>query len=225
VERLTGLNPATDHLVQEERPGVAREFPASLTPSGEPAGPAAASDPAGSAAGPAGPADGPVPQAPDGPVDPARFRDVLGRFASGITVVAALDESGEPVGLACQSFASLSLDPPLVLLCVGRNSSSWPQVERAGRFGVSILADDQADICAALGRKGTDKFASVDWARTPGGAVRINNALATVDCELYAVHEAGDHYVITARVLALDARADGSPLLYFRSDYANGVFT
>lgn len=157
--------------------------------------------------------------------DPEKFRDVLGRFASGITVVAALGEDGTPVGLACQSFASLSLDPPLVLLCVAKSSSSWPKVAEARRFGVSILADDQADTCAALGRKGADKFAEVDWERTESDAVRINNALATVDCELYAVHEAGDHYVITARVLDLAAREDGQPLLYFRSDYATGVFT
>ncbi|GAA3490055.1 hypothetical protein GCM10018987_41380 [Streptomyces cremeus] len=221
MERLTGPNPATDHLVPEERPGATGEFPAPLTPSGDsdaPSGPV----PKETDAPP-----GPAPTSPGAPppVDPARFRDVLGRFASGITVVAALDEHGGPVGLACQSFASLSLDPPLVLLCVGKSSSSWPRVERARRFGVSILADDQADTCAALGRRGSDKFAGIDWERTPNGAVRINNALATVDCELYAVHEAGDHYVITARVLDLDARPDGSPLLYFRSDYATGVFT
>ncbi|MFI5807062.1 flavin reductase family protein [Streptomyces sp. NPDC051561] len=176
------------------------------------------------------PPTGPLTDPPPGPLtglsaDPHKFRDVLGRFASGVTVVAALDQDGTPVGLACQSFASLSLDPPLVLLCVGRSSSSWPGVERAGRFGVSILAEDQADTCAALGRKGADKFVGVDWKRTENDAVLINNALATVDCELYAVHEAGDHYVITARVLDLAAREDGSPLLYFRSDYVTGVFT
>jgi 3-hydroxy-9,10-secoandrosta-1,3,5(10)-triene-9,17-dione monooxygenase reductase component len=76
-----------------------------------------------------------------GQVDAAVFRDVLGRFASGITVVAALDGT-EPVGFACQSFASLSLDPPLVMLAVGKTSTSWPRIERAGRFCVNILAED-----------------------------------------------------------------------------------
>ncbi|MCX5201879.1 flavin reductase family protein [Streptomyces sp. NBC_00237] len=112
----------------------------------------------------------PPDEASDGSVDSARFRAVLGRFASGITVVAALDESDEPDGLARQSFASLSLDPPLVLLGVGRNSSSRSTIERAGRFGASILADDRADICAALGRTGADKFTtftSADRARAP----------------------------------------------------------
>ncbi|WP_330280118.1 flavin reductase family protein [Streptomyces sp. NBC_00569] len=156
---------------------------------------------------------------------PDAFRDVLGHFVSGVTVVAALDEdTGEPVGLACQSFASLSLEPPLVLLCVARSSTSWPKVRRAGRFGVSILADDQRAVCAAVGRSGPDKFRDVRWEPAGGGAVRVAGALATVDCELYAVHEAGDHWIVTARVLGLTARDDGRPLLYFRSAYATGEF-
>ncbi|MGE7388299.1 flavin reductase family protein [Streptomyces sp. NPDC004126] len=152
------------------------------------------------------------------------FREVLGAFASGIAVVAALDGDGRPAGLACQSFASLSLDPPLVLLCVGRSSTSWPRIRAAGRFGVSVLAEEQRAVCEALGRPGGDKFAGLEWEAGPYGAVRIPGALATLDCAPEAVHEAGDHHLVTARVLGLAARADGSPLLYFRSDYATGAF-
>ncbi|MFH8892191.1 flavin reductase family protein [Streptomyces sp. NPDC017949] len=158
------------------------------------------------------------------PVDPAVFREVLGAFASGITVLAATDPDGRPVGLACQSFASLSLDPPLVLICVGKGSSSWPAVRAAGRFGVSILDARQRAVCEALGRRGGDKFAGVEWETSAHGTVRITGALATVDCALDTVHEAGDHYLVTARVLELTARDGGSPLLYFRSDYATGAF-
>ncbi|WP_329619171.1 flavin reductase family protein [Streptomyces sp. NBC_01255] len=156
-------------------------------------------------------------------IDPADFRDVLGRFASGITVVAALD-GGEPVGFACQSFASLSLDPPLVMLAVGKSSSSWPRIERAGRFCVNILAEEQRDTCAALGRSGADKFADVPWSVGEHGTVRIDGALAFVECALHSVHEAGDHSLVTAQVVALDAREDGRPLLFFRSRYAVGAF-
>ncbi|MEV0323795.1 flavin reductase family protein [Streptomyces sp. NPDC050658] len=156
-------------------------------------------------------------------IEPGAFRDVLGRFASGITVVAGLDD-GEPVGFACQSFASLSLDPPLVMLAVGRTSTSWPRIARSGRFCVNILAAEQRDICSALGRSGTDKFAAVPWRVGEHGNVRIDGALAAIDCELRAVHEAGDHYLATAEVVALDAREDGRPLLYFRSRYAVGAF-
>ncbi|MET8572809.1 flavin reductase family protein [Streptomyces sp. NPDC004783] len=157
-------------------------------------------------------------------IDMDHFRDVLGRFASGVTVVAAADEDGTPAGLACQSFASLSLDPPLVLVCVGRTSSSWPKVEAAGRFGISVLAEDQQAVCAALGRRGGDKFAGVSWSLSRNGAVRIDGALAHIDCAVREVVEAGDHYVVIARVLELAAREDGNPLLYFRSDFARGVF-
>ncbi|MFD7029812.1 flavin reductase family protein [Streptomyces sp. NPDC059917] len=157
-------------------------------------------------------------------IDPAAFREVLGAFASGITVVAALDGDGRPAGLACQSFASLSLDPPLVLLCVGKGSTSWPAVRAAARFGVSILAEEHRPVCEALGRRGAQKFAEVDWEPSAHGAVRIAGALATADCALEEVHEAGDHYLVTARVLELTAREGGSPLLYFRSDYATGAF-
>ncbi|MFJ1867328.1 flavin reductase family protein [Streptomyces sp. NPDC088097] len=171
-----------------------------------------------------GPAETPAPAPAEAPVDPAAFREVLGAFASGITVLAATDADGSPVGLACQSFASLSLDPPLVLLCVGKGSSSWPAVRDAGRFGVSILGADQRAVCEALGRRGGDKFTGVEWETSAHGAVRVTGALATADCALETVHEAGDHWLVTARVLELTTREGGSPLLYFRSDYATGAF-
>ncbi|MFB6842974.1 flavin reductase family protein [Streptomyces sp. NPDC056361] len=150
---------------------------------------------------------------------------MLGRFASGITVVATLDPDAlEPVGFACQSFASLSLDPPLVMLAVGRNSTSWPRIERAGRFCVNILAEDQQATCASLGRSGPDKFAGVPWSVGEHGTVRVDGALAHVECVLDAVYEAGDHHLVTAQVVALDAGEDGRPLLFFRSRYAVGAF-
>ncbi|WP_328323328.1 MULTISPECIES: flavin reductase family protein [unclassified Streptomyces] len=157
-------------------------------------------------------------------IAPAVFREVLGRFASGITVVASADADGRPVGLACQSFASLSLDPPLVMLCVGKSSTSWPHVARTGRFTVSVLAEEQREVCAALGGRGGDKFDGVGWTVSEHGTVRIDGALATVDCALHDVQEAGDHLVVTGEVLDLAARPDGSPLLYFGSAYAAGDF-
>ncbi|MFB6549630.1 flavin reductase family protein [Streptomyces sp. NPDC056405] len=157
-------------------------------------------------------------------MDAAVFRDVLSRFASGITVVAALD-GAEPVGFACQSFASLSLDPPLVMLAVGKTSTSWPRIERAGRFCVNILAEDQQATCVALGRRNADKFADVPWRTSPHGTVVIDGALATVDCRLAGVQEAGDHYIVTGEVVDLAAQENGLPLLYFRSRYATGTFS
>lgn len=159
----------------------------------------------------------------DRQVDADGFRDVLGRFATGITVVAALD-GAEPVGFACQSFASLSLDPPLVMLAVGKASTSWPRIERGGRFCVNILAEEQQATCVALGRSGADKFADVPWHTSPHGTVLIDGALATVDCRLATVHEAGDHHIVTGEVVDLAAQENGRPLLYFRSRYATSTF-
>ncbi|GAA2670849.1 flavin reductase family protein [Streptomyces lunalinharesii] len=157
-------------------------------------------------------------------IEPTVFRDVLGRFASGITMVATLDADGAPAGLACQSFASLSLEPPLILLCIGKNSTSWPRIAAAGRFAVSVLAEEHRAACASLAASGTDKFAGLSWRPSPHGTVHLDGALATVDCALDAVHEAGDHLIVTGRVLDLTAREDGTPLLYFRGGYATGAF-
>ncbi|SEG93650.1 Flavin reductase like domain-containing protein [Thermomonospora echinospora] len=114
-------------------------------------------------------------------IDPADFRATLSRFCSGVTVLAGFGEDGAPVGLTCQSFTSLSLTPPLVLVCPGRNSTSWPRIGRSGRFSVNVLAQDQQNVCSALGRSGPDKFTGVRWRRTDRGALVIDGAIAWMD--------------------------------------------
>ena len=147
-----------------------------------------------------------------------RFRDVLGHFASGVTVVTAL--SGDlPVGLTCQSFSSVSLDPPLVLFVPAKTSRAWPLIQRAGTFCVNFLAADQADISATMATRGIDKFADVKWSPSPvTGSPLLDGTIGYVDCTVHAVHEAGDHYVVIGRVLDL-ASYDDDPLLYFRGQY------
>ncbi|MEV5970787.1 flavin reductase family protein [Streptomyces sp. NPDC051921] len=150
-----------------------------------------------------------------------RLTDVLGHFATGVVVVAARTPGNRrPAASTVRSFASLSLDPPLVLLCVPHTSTAWPAVERAGRFGVSVLAEEHRALAA-----GDDPLADAHWTAGPGAAAHVEGALATLDCAVHAVHEAGDHLVVTARVLGLDARPDGLPLLSYRSDYTTGVFS
>lgn len=151
-----------------------------------------------------------------------RFRDVLGRFASGVTVVTAMS-GGEPVGMTCQSFSSVSLDPPLVLFVPARTSRAWPLMQRAGRFCVNFLADGQAEVSNTMASRGTDKFAGVEW--TPSavtGSPVLAGALGHVDCTIHAVHEAGDHYVVIGRVVDLasaDETGAGAPLLFFQGQY------
>lgn len=150
-------------------------------------------------------------------VDPAAFRTVLGHFATGLTVVAAM-EDGEPVGFTCQAFAALSLDPPMVVLAPAKTSTSWPRMARAGAFCVNILADGQEELCRNFAVSGGDKFAGVAWRLGEAGTPVLDGALAWAECALETVHEAGDHELVTGRVLQLGVGL-GSPLLFYRGRY------
>jgi len=165
-----------------------------------------------------------MPPATDPAADGRLLRTVLGHFCTGVTVVSAIDEEGTPVGFACQSFSSLSLDPPLVSFNVARSSASWPRMARAGAFCVSVLAADQEALCrsfAVSGAGGVDKFAGLDWTPAPAtGAPRLAGALAWIDCAIHAVHTGGDHLIVLGRVADLAvARADAGPLLFYRGGF------
>lgn len=148
-----------------------------------------------------------------------RFREVLGHFASGVTVVTST-AGGEPVGLTCQSFASVSLDPPLVMFIPARTSRAWPLIKRSGHFCVNVLAGDQTGLSDVFASKGADKFAGVGWSPSKTGCPQIDGAVAYVDCSIHAVHEAGDHYVVIGRVHDMDVNGSvDDPLLYFRGEY------
>ena len=167
-------------------------------------------------------ADQPVPVPEDGSVNAEssrRFRDVLGRFCTGVTVVTSM--SGDrPVGMTCQSFTSVSLDPPLVLFCPAKTSRAWPQMQRAGFFCVNLLSHDQLELSDAFARKGVDKFAGVSWRPSATGAPLLDGVLGWVDCTIYAVHEAGDHYVVIGRVMDLGVEDAPHPLLFYQGQYA-----
>jgi flavin reductase (DIM6/NTAB) family NADH-FMN oxidoreductase RutF len=151
-------------------------------------------------------------------VDPRVLRDVLGHFASGITVVTAIGPDG-PLGFTCQSFSSLSLDPPLVAFAPARTSTTWPRLRAAGRFCVNVLAEEQSDLSQAFARSGTDKFAGVSWVSSPHGSPMLDGVVAWIDSELWAEYEGGDHTIVVARVLDLGADADRSPLVFHRGNY------
>lgn len=165
----------------------------------------------------------PVHDDPEAVYAARRFRDVLGRFASGVTVVTSTSNE-EPVGLTCQSFSSVSLDPPLVLFIPAKTSRAWPLIQRSGRFCVNFLGADQAELSNTMASRGTDKFADVKW--TPSettGSPLLEGALAHLDCSIHAVYEAGDHYVVIGRVLDLvtddDGDGDLEPLVFYRGEY------
>ncbi|MDA3648906.1 flavin reductase family protein [Saccharopolyspora indica] len=152
-------------------------------------------------------------------VDQAAFRRVLGHFGTGVAVITGMD--GErPVGFACQSFAALSLDPPLVLFCPARTSRAWPALERAGRFCANVLSESQQPVSTVFGRSGENKFAEVSWSRAPSGAPVLTGALTWIDCTIETVHEAGDHYIVIGRVETLGETRPERPLLFYRGAYA-----
>ncbi|MEU9286387.1 flavin reductase family protein [Streptomyces sp. NPDC048275] len=160
------------------------------------------------------------------PVDQAEFRRVLGNFATGVTVVTApaAEAADGPAGFACQSFASLSLDPPLVCFMVGRTSTTWPRIARAGVFCVNILGAHQGELCRGFAVSGADKFAGVGYDAAPvSGSPRLAGAAAWIDCTIHAVHTGGDHLIVVGRVDALGASdADVAPLLFHKGRFAQG---
>ena len=153
-------------------------------------------------------------------LDDAEFRQVMGRFATGVAIVTAIDE-GEPVGLTIQSFTSLSLEPPLVCFAPGKSSSTWTRIRNAGAFCVNILGEDQEALCRAFAASGTEKFDGVDFSDSPAsGSPLLHGTLAWVDCVVDAIHDAGDHDLCIGRVSALGVTdSTAGPLLYYRSGF------
>ena len=153
-------------------------------------------------------------------IDPMLYRKVLGHFPTGVTVVAAHD-GDRAVGLAIGSFFSVSLDPPLVGFCVAVTSTSWPDIAAVGQFGISVLAEDQHETSGRFASQAEDKFEGSAWeASAVTGSPLIQGAVAHIDCELEAVHRAGDHLIVVGRVRDLDVhRDDVGPLLFFKGGY------
>jgi flavin reductase (DIM6/NTAB) family NADH-FMN oxidoreductase RutF len=152
--------------------------------------------------------------------DDARFRQVLGHFPTGVVVVTAVTADRQPVGLAVGSFCSASLDPPLVLFCPSKTSSTFPAIRDAGVFAVNVLGDHQEDVSRVFAGKGTDKFAGIGWKPAATGSPVFVDALAWIDCRVERIDDAGDHFVVLGRVLELGVTDDaGGPLLFYRGGY------
>lgn len=155
-------------------------------------------------------------------IEPLSFREALGHYASGITVITSqLD--GEPVGFTCQSFYSVSMSPPLVSFRVMSGSASYPKIREAGRFVVNILSGEQVGISNRFAQRGTDKWQGVQWQASPLGNPIIAGSLHWLDCEIHAEHTAGDHLIVIGEVkaLSLETAATPQPLLYFKGQYRN----
>jgi 3-hydroxy-9,10-secoandrosta-1,3,5(10)-triene-9,17-dione monooxygenase reductase component len=152
-------------------------------------------------------------------IDSAHFRQVLGHFPTGVTVITAIGAEGRPGGFAVGSFFSISLEPPLVGFCAGKSSTSWPGIRTAGAFCVNILAEDQEAVCRAFSSKAEDKFAGLGWTPASSGSPKLDNVLAWIDCDIDTIHDAGDHEICVGRVRELSVDRETGPLLFFRGGY------
>ncbi|MFJ4144390.1 flavin reductase family protein [Pseudomonas sp. NPDC089734] len=159
---------------------------------------------------------------PSTAIEPLRFREALGHYASGITVITSYID-GEPIGFTCQSFYSVSMSPPLVSFSVMSSSASYPKIRQAGRFVVNILSDEQVTVSNQFAQRGTDKWQGIEWQESPLGNPIIAGSLHWLDCEIHAEHAAGDHLIVIGEVKALNLQeaAATQPLLYFKGQYCN----
>ncbi|MGE4239169.1 flavin reductase [Ramlibacter sp.] len=151
--------------------------------------------------------------------DRKRFRQVLGQYPTGVCVITAAPGSGGPVGITVGSFTSVSLDPPLVAFLPDRGSTAWARIREAGRFCVNILSAQQESVCRRFATRAPDKFDGISHRPAASGAPILDGAVAWMDCELQAVHEAGDHDIVVGLVRALEVESGELPLLFFQGGY------
>ncbi len=151
-------------------------------------------------------------------VNELSFKDALSRFATGVCVVTTVGEDGTPGGMTISAFTSVSLDPPLVLFCLGCKSDALIRGARAGRFAINILGEDQEEVSETFASQKGDKFEHVAHSPGESDCPTINGALAVLECELAAVHDGGDHLIVVGRVERLRVLG-GKPLLRYRGRY------
>jgi len=151
--------------------------------------------------------------------DARTFRDALGCFATGVTVVTAMCPDGSPVGLTANSFTSVSLDPPLLLVCIANSAGSAPFLRDAERFAVNVLQIGQQPTSNRFAGKGQDRFGLTPWEVGEYGTPVLTGSLSSFECARDAVHDGGDHFILVGRVLKAIFEPRRDPLLYFRGKY------
>jgi len=152
-------------------------------------------------------------------VTPDEFRSVLGRFPSGVTVVTTKDRDGSDEGMTVSAFCSVSLDPPLVLICIEKTASAYIALTTAPGFVVNVLSASQEQIARRFSIIDIDRFEGVGYSRSPNGLAVLDDVLGIIECATFATHDAGDHTIIVGEVEAARAQ-NGTPLLYYRGGYA-----
>jgi flavin-dependent trigonelline monooxygenase, reductase component len=153
------------------------------------------------------------------PIDPVALRRAFGTFVTGVTVITTRDAEGRPRGMTANSFTSVSLDPPLLLVCIGKGASSYPVFQESGHFAVNLLHDGQVDVSNLFASKSTDKFASVMHDAVHTGAPVLTDCLTWFDCTVHNRVDAGDHAILVGRIQAFGT-SPVDPLGFCRGRYA-----
>jgi len=151
--------------------------------------------------------------------DPRTLRDALGCFATGVTVVTCLKPDGTPAGLTVNSFTSVSLSPPLLLVCLDKSANSAPALIAASHFAVNVLQTGQQPASIRFSTRDEDRFGATAWACGEAGAPILGESLGVFECERHAVHDGGDHHMLIGQVIKASFDASLDPLLYFRGRY------
>ncbi len=155
------------------------------------------------------------------PVDQLEFRRVMGHFATGVTVVTTHDGAGKLAGLTANAVASVSLDPPLVLVCVDKKSESYPAFGASGVFAVNILSNAQETLSRRFAKSGGDKFAGIGYRLGTTGAPLLHDTIAHLECRVRHAFDAGDHTIYVGEAVSVAVSSEEDPLLYFRGGYRN----
>jgi 3-hydroxy-9,10-secoandrosta-1,3,5(10)-triene-9,17-dione monooxygenase reductase component len=152
-------------------------------------------------------------------VSPAEWRAAMGRFPSGVTIVTSW-QGREPVGTTVNAFCSVSLDPPLLLICLDHANPALAPIQACGRFGVNFLSADAGELARLFGsQRETDRFAGLDWVAAEDGAPQLAPACVFIDCALEQAHAAGDHMILVGRGRRIEQASAAGPLLYHRGAF------
>jgi len=151
-------------------------------------------------------------------IDARELRNVMGQFATGVTVVTTTDRTGQPYGLTANAFTSLSMTPPLALICVDKTAQCYACFEESKIFAINVLREDQEDVSRRFATKGIDKFVGLDWSKSTDGHPLLGGALAQIECRIVNSYDGGDHTILVGEIVG--ARAFGErPLLFFQGKY------
>ncbi|WP_308514910.1 flavin reductase family protein [Sphingomonas flavescens] len=151
--------------------------------------------------------------------DPRTLRDALGCFATGVTVVTCVDTDGQPAGLTVNSFTSVSLDPPLLLVCLAKRAASAEALVGASHFAVNVLQTGQQPASIRFSTRDQDRFGATPWSTGEAGAPILKDSMGVFECARHAVHDGGDHHILIGQVVKATFDAKLDPLLYFRGSY------